>query len=149
ARVDVDARKHEAHLDIELDVFDASNRWPTWWHGEHHNELVLSFQFEGKAEPLEVRHPVVVDSGFTRVALDVSLPEAARLWDEFDPVVHQLTVEWRRDGELQDTHQTSFGIRDFTRDGRHLKLNGRRVFLRGTLECAIFPLTGYPPTDHA
>jgi hypothetical protein len=149
ARVDVDARKHEAHLDIELDVFDASNRWPTWWHGEHYNELVLSFRFQGDAERLEVRHPVVVDSGFTRVALDVSLPEAARLWDEFDPVVHQLTVEWHRDGELQDAYQTSFGIRDFSRDGRHLKLNGRRVFLRGTLECAIFPLTGYPPTDHA
>src|SRR5690606_40332890 len=24
----------------------------------------------------------------------------------------------------------------------------RTVFLRGTLDCAIFPLTGYPPTDH-
>jgi len=149
ARVDVDARSHQARLDIELDVFDASNRWPTWWHGEHHNELVLRFRFDGQAEPLEVRHPVVVDSGFTRVSLDVTLPEAARLWDEFDPVVHHLAVEWRRDGETQDRYQTTFGIRDFTRDGRHLKLNGRRVFLRGTLECAIFPLTGYPPTGHA
>jgi hypothetical protein len=26
-------------------------------------------------------------------------------------------------------------------------LNGRPVFLRGTLECCIFPRTGYPPTD--
>ena len=26
-------------------------------------------------------------------------------------------------------------------------MNDRPVFLRGTLECAIFPLTGYPPTD--
>ena len=26
-------------------------------------------------------------------------------------------------------------------------MNGRPIFLRGTLECCIFPLTGYPPTD--
>lgn len=149
ARVDVDARSHNVHLDIELDVFDQDNRWPTWWHGEHVNELVLTFRFEGQAEPLEVRHPLVVDSGFTRASLDIDLPETTRLWDEFDPVVHCLAVEWRRDGEIQDRYETTFGIRDFSRDGRHLTLNGRRVFLRGTLECAIFPLTGYPPTDHA
>ena len=28
-------------------------------------------------------------------------------------------------------------------------MNGRPIFLRGTLECAIFPLTGYPPCDVA
>ena len=26
-------------------------------------------------------------------------------------------------------------------------MNGRKAFLRGTLECAIFPKTGHPPTD--
>lgn len=149
ARLDIDARSHNAHIDIELDVFDQSNRWPTWWHGEHDNELVLTFRFDGAAEPLVVRHELVVDSGFTRAAIDLDLPASARPWDEFDPVIHHLIVEWVRDGETQDRYETTFGIRDFTRDGRHLKLNGRRVFLRGTLECAIFPLTGYPPTDHA
>jgi hypothetical protein len=28
-------------------------------------------------------------------------------------------------------------------------MNGRPVYLRGTLECSIWPLTGYPPTDTA
>ena len=32
------------------------------------------------------------------------------------------------------------------KDGR-LAINGVPIFLRGTLECCIFPLTGYPPTD--
>ena len=31
--------------------------------------------------------------------------------------------------------------------GTQFVLNGRPIFLRGTLECAVFPLTGYPPTD--
>jgi hypothetical protein len=30
-----------------------------------------------------------------------------------------------------------------------LALNGQPIFLRGTLECCIFPTTGYPPTDVA
>ena len=30
---------------------------------------------------------------------------------------------------------------------RSSAINGRPIFLRGTLECCIFPLTGYPPTD--
>lgn len=33
----------------------------------------------------------------------------------------------------------------FTRDGARLMLNGRPVFLRGRLDCANFPLTGYAP----
>ena len=82
------------------------------------------------------------------VEIDVELPADAALWDEFDPVVHSLTTEWLRDGVLQDRRTTTFGIRSFVAEDKRLKLNGRPVFLRGTLDCCIFPLTGYPPTDH-
>ena len=40
-------------------------------------------------------------------------------------------------------------MRSFAAQGTQFTLNGRPIFLRGTLECAIFPLTGYPPTDVA
>src|SRR5690606_21271911 len=33
-------------------------------------------------------------------------------------------------------------------DNGMLQVNGRRIFLRGTLECNIFPLKGYPPMQH-
>ena len=39
-----------------------------------------------------------------------------------------------------------FGMRQIGRNGADLLVNGKKVFLRGTLECCIFPLTGYPPT---
>ena len=45
-----------------------------------------------------------------------------------------------------DTHVTQFGMRKFTVNGRQMSINGRNIFLRGTLECAIFPKTGFPPT---
>ncbi len=40
-------------------------------------------------------------------------------------------------------------MREFMTNGTQFTINGRPVFLRGTLECAIFPKTGYPPTDTA
>ena len=40
-------------------------------------------------------------------------------------------------------------MRDFKAENKGFKINNRPVFLRGTLECAIFPKTGYPPTDVA
>ncbi|MCS6826786.1 MAG: glycoside hydrolase, partial [Caldilinea sp.] len=40
-----------------------------------------------------------------------------------------------------------FGLREVGVRGTQITLNGRPIFLRGTLECCIFPLTGYPPTD--
>ena len=66
----------------------------------------------------------------------------AKLWDEFAPELQELTV---RLGEDQQT--VRFGMRKFAVRGTQFTLNDRPVFLRGTLECSVFPLTGYPPTD--
>jgi hypothetical protein len=38
-------------------------------------------------------------------------------------------------------------MREIKTEGKHILINGQPTFLRGTLECAIFPKTGYPPTD--
>jgi hypothetical protein len=39
-----------------------------------------------------------------------------------------------------------FGFRDLEAKNKKLYLNGELAFMRGTLECCIFPLTGHPPT---
>jgi hypothetical protein len=70
------------------------------------------------------------------------------LWDEFDPSLYQLEVILETDLGL-DKQQEVFGMRNFEVEDKHFTINGRPIFLRGTLECAIFPLTGYPPTDPA
>lgn len=79
-----------------------------------------------------------------------SLGKDARLWDEFSPAVYEarLTVQGELDGKPVDHEKkVSFGLREVSRQGRQLLINGRKLFLRGTLECAIFPKTGHPPTD--
>jgi len=66
----------------------------------------------------------------------------AKPWDEFSPQLHELTVTL---GE--DSRTVGFGMRNFTRKGSQFTMNGRPLFLRGTLECSVWPLTGYPHTD--
>ncbi len=68
------------------------------------------------------------------------------LWDEFHPSLY--TMEVRLNSKAgENMQEQTFGMRDFKVDGKGFSVNGRPIFLRGTLECAIFPLTGYPPTD--
>lgn len=73
----------------------------------------------------------------------ISLGPDAPLWDEFHPALYRL--EARLDGG--DVRNTTFGLRTLATQGTEFRLNGRPLFLRGTLECCIFPLTGHPPTD--
>ncbi|KAA2243318.1 beta-galactosidase [Chitinophaga agrisoli] len=71
------------------------------------------------------------------------------LWDEFHPNVYQMTVAVSAGKPPYDIRQVLFGMREFATKGTHFTINGRPTFLRGTLECAAFPKTGYPPTDTA
>jgi hypothetical protein len=74
------------------------------------------------------------------------------LWDEFNPALVRLAVLLEMNaGEkrYRDERIVNFGMRKFVRDGKHLKINGRPVFLRGRLDCCLFPTTGYPPMDKA
>jgi hypothetical protein len=79
------------------------------------------------------------------VRMNFSLDEKVQLWDEFNPNVYELTAEIKTKNVL-DQQSVDFGFRDFKVDETRFTINGRPVFLRGTLECAIFPKTGYPPT---
>lgn len=65
------------------------------------------------------------------------------LWDEFSPVRYELTAMLPNGA----SRSVTFGLRDFAADGTQFTINGRKTFLRGTLECAIFPKTGHTPTD--
>jgi beta-galactosidase/beta-glucuronidase len=70
------------------------------------------------------------------------------LWDEFKPNLYTMSISLAG-GNVQDHKVVTFGMRDFKTRGTQFTINGRLTFLRGTLECAIFPRTGYPPTDTA
>jgi len=82
--------------------------------------------------------------------LEVAYPMGADplLWDEFNPHLYTMHVQLSQKNESEEK-AVIFGMRDFASKGTQFTINGRPTFLRGTLECAIFPKTGYPPTDVA
>ena len=84
--------------------------------------------------------------------LDVSLDMGTdlKLWNEFHPYVYTLEASMKdKTSGKTDVSATTFGMREFKVSGKQILINGQPTFLRGTLECAIFPKTGYPATDVA
>ena len=82
--------------------------------------------------------------------LEISLEMGAdvKLWNEFHPNIYSLEASLKDNTSGQtDVSNTSFGMREFKTAGKQILVNGQPTFLRGTLECAIFPKTGYPATD--
>ncbi len=70
-------------------------------------------------------------------------------WDEFDPFLYEMETTLEAEGIQNRPIRTQFGMRNIRVDGTQILVNGRPVFLRGTLESCIFPDTGYPPTTIA
>jgi len=113
-------------------------------------EAGIQFQAKGKTTPKELEEQVKVEEGTNRVSIDYPMGDDVALWDEFHPNLYELQAKLTPDGKTtSDSYSTTFGMRSFTTDGRQIQINGRPVYLRGTLECAIFPQTGYPATDTA
>ncbi len=78
--------------------------------------------------------------------------ENVPLWDEFQPAMLKLELKLMAgagENKFADAKSVTFGMRDFKRSGQRFAINGRTVFLRGRLDCANYPLTGYPPMDKA
>ncbi|MDQ8198005.1 discoidin domain-containing protein [Pelagicoccus enzymogenes] len=69
-------------------------------------------------------------------------------WSEFNPQLYSFEAQLSA-GKLSDSEGVVSGIREILTDERHVTINGNVSFMRGTLDCAIFPKTGYPPTDVA
>lgn len=87
-------------------------------------------------------------SGKNRVEFFCPVGDSVQVWDEFTPTLYELGLDVRS-GSVTDSKTTRFGMRELKTEGPRLLLNGRPVFLRGTLECCVFPLTGRPPMDEA
>lgn len=93
-------------------------------------------------------YEVVLQPGFNTVEFDCPLNEKVRLWSEFSPALYQLEARLTTDNG-EHTATVGFGLRSIEATGNRLTINGSPLFLRGTLECCIFPLTGTPPLNRA
>jgi hypothetical protein len=86
--------------------------------------------------------------GETELEMSLDMGADVKLWNEFHPNIYKLeaSLNDKTSGQT-DVLSTTFGMREFKTAGKQILINGQPTFLRGTLECAIFPKTGYPATD--
>jgi hypothetical protein len=92
---------------------------------------------------------IIINSGNAVYEMIYPMGRNPLLWDEFHPNLYHIKVTLTREGATPDQKTVLFGMRDFLTKGSQFTINGRPTFLRGTVECAAYPLTGYPPTDVA
>jgi len=102
-----------------------------------------------KAGSQRVSFPVQLGTGEQSLELAMEMGEERQLWEEFHPALYKLSLELSCGKADADRFETQFGFRSFEADGTRFLINGRPVFLRGTVECAAHPLTGYAPMDKA
>jgi hypothetical protein len=122
ALASIKANKFEGKLAISGNSFNSDKK-------DKIKAITTSYKFEGKNDTLKVILPMG-DNFLT--------------WDEFDPALYKLKIELVNKKSGNDVAETQFGMRDFKADGRNFMINGRPVFLRGTLDNAVFPLTSFP-----
>ena len=99
-------------------------------HGQH--------AYNNKMVVMPYAAPCGVSTGEFTVVLGPDAPK----WSEFNPVLHTLTV---KAGEA--SANAKFGLRDFRTKGTQFILNGRPLFLRGTHDACVWPLTGAAPME--
>jgi hypothetical protein len=80
-----------------------------------------------------------------QLELDLPMGEGMLTWDEFSPALYKLNISLIT-AKGESSKEIQFGMRDFKINGKQFLINGRPVFLRGTLHNCEFPLTGYPST---
>ena len=103
-------------------------------------QLRLTTEAGTETYPIELQR----DSQEVRVTLHNLTQE----WNEYTPHLYHLSVELLdKRGKTIDEEKITFGMREVSADEHFVHINGRRTFLRGTVDGAQFPLTGYPPTD--
>ncbi|WP_455642888.1 sugar-binding domain-containing protein [Parabacteroides sp.] len=96
---------------------------------------------------IQAQQHVTLQPGENRIELVCPIKDEVKVWNEFTPTLYTLRASIQTD-PYKDTREVKFGFRDLEKKGPALLLNDRKIFLRGTLECCIFPLTGYPPMEH-
>ena len=93
--------------------------------------------------------PTVIADNIKKTMLELKVASPS-LWSEFQPKTYQAKITLRDKAEnIIDTQTISFGFRTVAHDGNKLLINGKPAFMRGNLECAVFPKTGHPPVTVA
>ena len=124
-KVVMDVVGDKAKADFVFDIVEA--------HDSEYSTAPLHFSFKKLQKNADGKFAVILPMG-----------ENIKLWDEFEPNLYALTATMGK-----DEVSTTFGMSQIGIEGRQFYMNGKKIWMRGTVGNCCFPETGYPPTDEA
>lgn len=107
---------------------------------------ITAINKKSKVAVESLKKEIQLKAGQSVVELDYNMGKDVKLWSEFSPELYELKAELKTK-KSESQIAVDFGMRSFSKKGSVLTINDQPVFLRGTLECDIFPLTGHAPMD--
>lgn len=128
-QVAVDAREAVAKVDVEITVPDQQDQ------SIQVKAQLLPANFEGAPGPV-LTFNKIVSRGGNNIKLEIPQqePHLWWTWDHGDPNLYTLRLQFLENDHLLDTWETRFGFRTVEWDAHEevFRLNGHRIFLRGT-----------------
>lgn len=82
------------------------------------------------------------------VETSIEMGKNFQQWSETTPYLYKATAGLVGK-HVNATETRNFGMRNIGTANSAIQVNGKNVFLRGTLECCIFPQTGHPPMNYS
>jgi beta-galactosidase len=137
-RVVPNAGKKSVALDIGLSAVDRL-QGPGW-------EVSVEAAAEDGTVIAVKSVPVSAINGHS-ITMELELGDQAQLWNDKQPALYRIFVQLLQAGAVKDACSRRFGLRSVEAKGKSILLNGNPVYLRGYVDCCIFPLTGYPVWD--
>ena len=132
---------------INPEPMDGLLQMTVWIDSEHHpagyfEDMVIIIVPDDKKE--EVTFMATEDVVSRKMDLRIPIGAGFALWDEFSPKLYRMGI---RVGD--DYYETTFGLRMVKSADKRLSINGRPLWLRGTLENGFFPKMACPPADES
>lgn len=91
----------------------------------------------------QIREKRTLTAGLNEQKFKIADLDAIKEWSEFTPELYTISMT-----VAEESRSEEFGFRTIKRNGNRMAINGKPLFLRGTLDCCVFPLTGTPPLEH-
>ena len=114
--------------------------------GDRSGKLQLTVREKNGKTVSTTTVPLNLSDSLPEISQKISLGKEIKLWDEFNPHLYEIDALLTINGE-KEMKTVTFGMRKIGKGKHHIQLNNKNIHLRGVLDCAVFPLTGYPSVD--
>lgn len=127
------ANVEENKLDINVELTNILNS------GEF---LAISVYTKEGKQVAHTKRKLLLNS--PKLEFSLELWDGASLWEDSNPYLYQISASIINQETILDQKVQSLGLRSIKADGKNILINQSPRFLRGYVDCCIFPQTGYP-----